>query len=57
MKPIPLRVGVTLHVGSVSKSKDFVVVVVMGEDSGGDQRECQEREGTRQAWAEHALSF
>lgn len=48
MKPIPLRVGMTLHVGPVSKLKDFVVVVMTGENSGGDQRECQEREGTRQ---------
>ena len=39
--------GMTLHVGSVSKSKDFVVIVVVnGEGSGRDRRECKHREGT-----------
>lgn len=39
--------GMALHVGSVSKSKDSVVIgVVKGEGSGADQRECKHRERT-----------
>lgn len=39
----------TLGVGSVSKYKDFVVIVLAlrREDNGGGDEKCKKREGTR----------